>query len=189
MLLLLFTCLPLFMLAFHTIEMLLIFSLIIIISCFSQVQLQGILYYIYIIFFINFWYISIESSITISPTTSVCEGDTVNITCYAYPPEGIELRPFAGLYIYRNFAPSIHITINSTSPDYSVTGDIPIRGNSARIKLTFHSYQRSDSNKDIYCYGLSLNSDTRYYSVYSRTPPIAGNTYSMLIYMIPYLLH
>ena len=189
MLLLLFTCLPLFMLAFYTIEMLLIFSLIIIISCFSQVQVQGIFILYYIIFFINFWYISIESYITYSPTTSVCVGDTVNITCYVYPPEGTEYQPFAVLYIYRNFAPSYHITINSTSPDYSLTGDIPIKGNSARIKLTFHSYQRSYSSKYIRCYGLHVNHETSYKYVHSTTPPIAGNTYSMLIYMIPYLLH
>ena len=170
--------------------MLLIFSLIIIISCFSQVQLQGIFILYYILFFINFWYISVESSITYSPTTSVCEGDTVTITCYVYPPRAIELRPFAELKIYRGFAPAILITINSTSPDYSVTGDIPIKGNSARIKLTFHSYQYSDSNKYIRCYGETVNSEIEYSSsVDSRTPPIAGNTYSMLIYMIPYLLH
>ena len=164
--------------------MLLIFSLIITISCFSQVQLQGIFILYYIIFFINFWYISIGSSITFSPTTSVCVGDTVNITCYVYPPEGTELRPFAELYFYRD---STRITINSTSPDYSVTGDIPINGNSARIKVTFHSYQYSDSNNHIHCYGETVNSETRYYSVYSTTPPTAGITYSMVLYIIPIL--
>ena len=93
-----------------------------------------------------------------------------------YPPEGTEYQPFAELVFYEDFT---LITINSTSPDYSVTGDIPIRGNSARIKVTFHSYQYSYSNKDITCNGETVNSDTRYY-LSSTTPSIAGNTYSML---------
>ena len=119
---------------------------------------------------------AIESSITYSPTSSICAGDTLNITCYVYPEDDVELQLYALLYLCTRDLPySQRFTIDSTIPGYLVTGDIPVKGNSARLKITIHSYQYSESGCDIYCQGEYADGHHADSGAVSTTPPLSGS--------------
>ena len=120
---------------------------------------------------------TLESSISFSPTSSVCTGDTVSITCYGYPTEGMELEPFAQIILTTNVNLGITLTftVNSSIPGYSVTGDIPVRGNSARLQLTILSYQLTDSDSSLACVVTHAVSGSSYTAASSRTPALSGN--------------
>ena len=89
----------------------------------------------------------------------------------------MELEPFAEIILTTNVNLGITLTftINSSIPGYSVTGDIPVRGNSARLQLTILSYQLTDSDSSLACVVTHAVSGSSYTAASSRTPALSGN--------------
>ena len=145
----------------------LILSLLLI-SSLSPVQLRGM--WCLLLF-------TLDSYISISPTSSVCAGDTVTITCYIYASGTLEFQSNAQLTLYgyaTRQVPEITFNINSSIPGYFVTGDIPAKHSTARLQLTIDSYQLTDSSRAVDCSALTADNGTVYSAASSETPRVAG---------------
>ena len=155
--------------------MILILSLLLI-SCLSPVLLQGMCCLLLFVFTYLLLF-TLDSYISISPTSSVCAGDTVTITCYIYASGTLEFQPDAELTLYgyaTRQVPEITFNINSSIPGYSVTGDIPAKHSTARLQLTIDSYQLTDSSRAVDCSALTADNGTVYSAASSETPRVAG---------------
>ena len=113
-------------------------------------------------------------SLTFSPTSSICRGYTVNITCYTYPST-VLFQPYAEIILFPTSEIGTNVTfnINSSIPGYSVTGDIPVREHSARLQLTIHSYQTYEMYSLVYCYPIRLSGERYLTPIYNITPRIS----------------
>ena len=98
-----------------------------------------------------------------------------------YPPSGTEYQPYAEIILHSSSSPTYGtnqtFNLNTSITGFSVSGDIPVEGNSAILKLTILSYLYDVSSVLVYCYGVRVDGGREEPPVTALTPPLAGLCY------------